>query len=275
MQDLRQTPQYAIYMQKIGWKVEWENGCFYYIKRLPFLGSVIKFQRPTTLDHHDIETLAKKYKVFQVILEPKDESQAITLKSHFYKLSKSPFLPSKTIHIHLNKSEEEILKTLHQKTRYNIKIAERNGIEIWSSEDIDQFADFWQQCAKKQRGMFLSQKKEIKEIFKAFGEHAELLFAYHNKMLVGAILLIHSNEVSYYMYAASTNEGKKLFAPTYLVWKGVQQSKWRGSKIFDFEGIYDDRFPLPTWKGFSKFKKSWGGEEVLYPGCFIKWRLPV
>lgn len=275
MKDLRQTPQYALYMQKIGWTAEWENGNFFYIKRIPLLGGIIKFQRPENIDHHDVETLAKKYRIFQIILEPKNEGQLGVLKTKKFKLDKSPFLPSKTIHIHLDKPEHEILLSLNQKTRYNIKVAERNTIEILLSQDINQFADFWQMCAKKQRGMFLSQKKEIKELFKAFAENADLLFAYHNRMLVGAILLIHSDEVSYYMYAASTDEGKKLFAPTYLVWKAIQQSKWKGSKVFDFEGIYDDRFPLPTWKGFSKFKKSWGGKEIMYPGCYIKWRFPI
>jgi lipid II:glycine glycyltransferase (peptidoglycan interpeptide bridge formation enzyme) len=275
MKDLRQTPQYALYMQKIGWTAEWENGCFYYIKWLPLLGGIIKFQRPEKIDHHDIESIAKKHRIFQIILEPKNEEQTTVLKAKRFKLNKSPYLPSKTIHVHLNRPEEEIRMSLHQKTRYNIKIAQRNGIEVMQSHDIDQFADFWQTCAKKQRGMFLSQKKEIKEIWKAFGENANLIFAYHNKILTGAILLLHTGDISYYMYAASTDDGKKLFVPTYLVWKAILQSKWMGSQIFDFEGIYDDRFPLPTWKGFSKFKKSWGGEEVMYPGCYIKWRLPV
>lgn len=275
MIDLRQTPQYALYMQKIGWKVEWENGSFYYIKKVPFLGSVVKFQRPKIVDHHDIEYIAKKHKVFQVILEPYDDQQATTLQSHRYTLSKSPYLPSKTIFIDITKSEEELLQNMHHKTRYNIKVAQKNGVEIVPSTNIKEFAEFWQLCAKKQRGMFLSQKKEIIEIYNAFAEKAALLFAYHQKILVAAVLLLHTNEITYYMYAASTDEGKKLFAPTLLVWKSLQTAKARGSHFFDFEGIYDDRFPLPTWKGFSRFKKSWGGEEILYPGCFTKLRLPI
>lgn len=275
MVDLRQTPRYALYMQKIGWKSEWENGCFYYIKKIPFIGSVLKFQRPRVIDHYDIEGIAKKHKVFQIVLEPSEDSQVVTFKTHKYNLSKSPYLPSKTIHINLTADEKTLLSRMHHKTRYNIKLAQKHGVIVDESRDIETFAKFWQQCAKNQRGMFLSQRREITEMYKAFGENAELLFATEKGKLIAGLLLIHSHEISYYMYAASTTDGKKLFAPTLLVWEALKRSKEKGSKVFDFEGVYDDRFPLPTWKGFSRFKKSFGGEEILYPGCFIKFRFPV
>jgi lipid II:glycine glycyltransferase (peptidoglycan interpeptide bridge formation enzyme) len=47
-----------------------------------------------------------------------------------------------------------------------------------------------------------------------------------------------------------------------------------GCKIFDFEGIYDSRFPIKSWLGFTHFKKQFGGNEIAYPGCYIKFRLP-
>jgi len=77
------------------------------------------------------------------------------------------------------------------------------------------------------------------------------------------------------MYAASNKRGKQLNVPTLLVWKTILIAKKRRMKIFDFEGIFDERFPLPAWRGFTRFKKSFGGEEVEYPGAFIKWRFPI
>lgn len=52
-------------------------------------------------------------------------------------------------------------------------------------------------------------------------------------------------------------------------------AKKRGCKIFDFEGIYDERFPNKSWLGFTHFKKSFGGYEVSYPGTYTKTRLEV
>ena len=45
-----------------------------------------------------------------------------------------------------------------------------------------------------------------------------------------------------------------------------KERKKEGKKVFDFEGIYDERFPLISWKGFTRFKKGFGGIEVEYPG---------
>ena len=72
------------------------------------------------------------------------------------------------------------------------------------------------------------------------------------------------------MYAASTTNGKQLFVPTMLVWEAIKLGKKLGKKYFDFEGIYDERFPLKAWKGFTRFKQSFGGKEVVFPGTLRK-----
>ncbi len=51
-------------------------------------------------------------------------------------------------------------------------------------------------------------------------------------------------------------------------------AKKSGCKVFDFDGIYDERFPIKTWLGFTKFKKGFGGKEIEYPGCYISRALP-
>jgi len=46
MVDIRQTVQYANYLEKIGWVVEKSGEINYFIKKLPLVGSIIKVQRP-------------------------------------------------------------------------------------------------------------------------------------------------------------------------------------------------------------------------------------
>jgi peptidoglycan pentaglycine glycine transferase (the first glycine) len=62
--------------------------------------------------------------------------------------------------------------------------------------------------------------------------------------------------------------------PYFIVWEAMKEAKKRGCKIWDFEGIYDARWPNKSWLGFSHFKKSFGGEEIEFPGSFEKWRWP-
>lgn len=272
--DLRQTPEYAKYMESIGWIVERIDGINYFIRKFSIFGSFIKIQRPDKIEFNKVWNLAKKYRAFHIVIEPKYTEHCSLLTRHGFHQSQNYFVPSKTIHIDLTKSEKRLLKEMHYKTRYNIKKSHNPQLTILNSKDIVTFANFWQECALNQRGMFIPQKKEIRTIYKAFNQNADLLFALHSNKLVAGVLLIHADKISYYMYAASTSNGKKLFAPTLVAWEAIKFSKNKGSKIFDLEGIYDNRFPIKSWLGFARFKKSFGGKEVEYPGAFVKYRLP-
>ncbi len=270
MQDLRQTKNYAKYMRLIGWEVGKLNDIYYFSKKIPFIGRVVKIQRPKNFSVLMYRYINTKLKPFQIIFEPQRENHLTQLIKNGFKLRKSTFLPSKTIHIDLTKTRKFLLKGMHYKTRYNIKIAQRNKVVIKISKDIELFANFWQFCARK-RGLFFSQKKEIVSIHKAFKNDSDVFWAFSKEgIILGGILMIYTKNIAYYMYAASTFEGKSLFAPTLLVWKAINKSKKRGCKIFDFEGIYDERFPLKSWLGFTRFKKSFGGKIIEYPGAFQK-----
>jgi lipid II:glycine glycyltransferase (peptidoglycan interpeptide bridge formation enzyme) len=164
---------------------------------------------------------------------------------------------------------------MHPKTRYNIKKKSKQ-LHTWVSTDVEQFASFWQKCALTQRKMFLSQEKEIINLYKAFKKNAQIAVVSDNseKDWLSAVLTISSEKTTYYMFAASTLLGKKSFAPTINVWQCIKLAKKAKDKIFDFGGIYDERFPLKSWLGFTRFKKSFGGTIVKYPGAFYKSKLP-
>lgn len=293
--DLRQTPQYAKYLKDLKWIVEEKDGVYYFIKKIPVLGSVIKIQRPKTVNLNFIDELAKKHRAFQIIIEPIQTSNFQLLTSNSYKLAKSSYLPTKTTVIDLKLSEEEMLKRMHYKTRYNIKKAKNLKLRVQKSNDINLFADFWQNCALKQRGMYIPQKKEIHAMYKAFKNKCSLVFVFppltthspsqrlyraggHTPTTIhplSAVFSVYTSDTAFYMFAAATAEGKKLFAPTLAAWESIKIAKKKGLKYYDFEGVFDERFPLPSWKGFSRFKLSFGGKIIEYPGSFVKMRLPI
>jgi len=78
-----------------------------------------------------------------------------------------------------------------------------------------------------------------------------------NGVAACCLILISSNMV-FYWHNASTKSGKKLFAPTLCVWEAIKEAKRRKLKVFDFEGVWDERFPdlNKGWKGFSRFKEG-------------------
>jgi len=121
MVDIRQTIQYANYLSKIGWTVERTAEINYFIKKLPLIGSVIKIQRPEEIRINKIKELAKKYHTFQVIVEPKTELDAKYFASVGFRLSKNPYLPSKTLHLDLTKTKEETFRGLKKDCKYALK----------------------------------------------------------------------------------------------------------------------------------------------------------
>jgi len=119
----------------------------------------------------------------------------------------------------------------------------------------------------------LMAKKEILSLYQIFcPKNGKILIAYDQEKPVAGIFLLFSGKVAYYWLAAASNLGKKLFAPNLLVYEALLASKKVGCGTFDFEGIYDERFPIKSWLGFTKFKEGFGGREVIYPPSLIKTR---
>ncbi len=263
MTDLRQSKNFASYMEKIGWSADYfkdENIDFrFYLKKIPLLGNFLKILRPHNSPLGQIDQLAKKYRAFAVQIN---------------------YSPTKTLQLNLELPLETIYEQMTKEARYEIRKAQTNKIKIIRSRDIELFADLWQKNALA-RGFWLPFKKEIKSIYEAFDKNAYLLFAHRyydlnhsNKPIAGTLILLHENIASYF-HAFSNPLGRKLAAPSFLVWESLKLTKEKNCRFFDFEGIYDERFPNKSWLGFTHFKKSFGGWEIEFPGSFTRYYNPL
>ncbi len=266
MTDLRQSPQYARYLQSQGWLIKNTNSIYALIRKIPLTPfSIIKIQRPKKIPFAVINQLAKKYRALTVYLEPSTVKQAASAVRHGFRLKKSAFLPTKTIEIDLTQSEEKILKQMKKDCRYAIR---KTCPPIHEAVDITTLHHAWKKTTGLKR--WAPSLKSLKNLKKAFDSNA-LFLATHSingQLLAGTVILI-AGKRAYYYYAFTTKAGRCALTQYLLVWQAIKIAKKRGCKVFDFEGIYDERFPNKSWLGFSHFKKSFGGKEVQYPGCFI------
>ncbi len=252
MRDIRQSPNYAKYMQSLGWIVE--NGAF--IKKLWFT-SIVKIQRPSVINLEKI----KKYHPFLIKLEPSHQN---LIPSGFHQ-DNWPLIPSKTLVLDINKIN------IGKDTRYEIRKAEKNGVNVKISSDLETFINLWHQHAK-QKGFWVPLHKEIRNLAAAFGKDCFLF------MCSGAgALVLKNGQTANYMYAFSTSEGRKVSAPYLVMWEIIKFCKSKKIKLLDLEGIYDERYPNSTknWQGFTKFKMGWGGKIITYPGSWTKYQLPI
>jgi len=266
MVDIRQTKEYARYLGRIGWKVERVAEINYFIKKLPLVGSILKIQRPEEIRMDKIRELAKKYRAFQVIVEPANELDAKYLRSLGFRSSKSPYLPTKTLLLELVKSEKELLKTMKKDARYAIK--KTMNLKTKEVKNLINFRGGWKKSVGLKRYVpRLTHLLALKNTFKD-----KCLFLATQNLTAGAIFLI-GDGIAYYWQAFTNKEGRKALAQYKIVWDGILWAKTKKAKVFDFEGIYDERFPNKSWKGFTHFKKSFGGHEVSHQGTFVKWFL--
>lgn len=291
MKDLRQTISYARFMGKRCWIVEKvvsasNSSCklFLYIKRIPFLPiSVAKLQRFEMMpDFRALEKIARKHRVVSLTLEPgiipgfsSSQIEKVMVKNGFKK-SNSPFLPTKTVHIDLTKSEKILLSQMKKDARMSISKAKKNIKAKLTSTDqklkIIDFYSFW----KKHGKGYIPSFSEFSLLCETFGQKVFVITAYdQEELLAGAVILLTS-DIAYYYFAVTSSLGRREFAGYLVVWEAMREARERKCKIFDLEGIYDDRFiKLKRWKGFTLFKKKFGGEEVFYPGIYSRLIVPI
>ena len=123
------------------------------IHKIPFLNYKIamfeKGPKPTQKMLDTLKDYAKKEKLIFIKLEPnveKDEDSIKLLKKNGCVKGKTLFTPT-TFLIDLTKSEEELLKSFSSKTRYNIKLAQKHGVEVVEDNSNKAFDKYIQLCS--------------------------------------------------------------------------------------------------------------------------------
>jgi peptidoglycan pentaglycine glycine transferase (the first glycine) len=177
--------------------------------------------------------------------------------------------PAVTSILDLSKSEEDLLAGMHHKTRYNIRLAERKGVEI-DLEETD-FDAVWKLFGETGvRGGFKLHSKKYYEKQLAALAHGEcrafLGVAKFEGEAIAATIMIDFGDTRTYVHGASERTHRKLMAPALLHWRLIQDAKQRGFKWYDWWGVAPADAENHPWEGISRFKRGYGGEDVEYPG---------
>ncbi len=178
--------------------------------------------------------------------------------------------PRETIVLDLiDSTEDELIAAMREKTRYNIRLAERRGVRVKFHVPRSTFQGleiFWrllQETAK--RDGFQTHQKEYYEKMLEIRSDAfsnELFFAeYGGEPIAAAIVNFHRpNRTATYLHGASARNHREVMAPYLLQWRMIQEAKKRGCVAYDFWGIDEQR-----WPGITRFKRGFGGREIAYP----------
>lgn len=169
--------------------------------------------------------------------------------------------PKKTLILDITKSEKELLKQMHHKTRYNIRLAERKNIKIKKNKkDFEKFWKLLQQTSKRD-GFGSHPKEYYKKMLKIPG--VELFLALQKTRVIAANIVVFYKKTCIYLHGASDYQCRNLMAPYLLQWHQILEAKKRGCVKYDFWGIDEKK-----WPGVTRFKKGFSGKEINYPGAY-------
>lgn len=270
--EIQQSPRYKTYIQTLGWRVITLEGSNIFIRHFPFYGGLAKIQRLVKLPLvTKLIPLLKAHRIRTIAVEPDSSITQSTFSSwcnrlrKYVRLTRTPFLPTKTLLINLQPSEEDIFNNFSEAKRRAVRRALKHGLRVKESVNINDLI----RIKNKSAGLFgFITTYGIKKLWNIFApKHAAILLVYSDRLLVGGVLLLFWDNTAYYWIAGATREGKKLFAPTLLVWEALKLSRQRGAKQFDFVGAWDERTPnkFYEWIGFTKFKEGFGATPTYYP----------
>ncbi len=173
--------------------------------------------------------------------------------------------PETSLIIDLSQSEDEILKQMKQKGRYNIKVAEKYGIVVEESDDVDAFHDLLVKTGGRD-GFGIHPKSYYLNMLVALGKNVQLLLAKKDGQIIAGGIFTYLNDTAIYYYGASDHDCRKMMAPYFIQWTAIKEAKKRGCKYYDFLGISPENSPKNhAWAGVTSFKKKFGGDVMSYP----------
>lgn len=173
--------------------------------------------------------------------------------------------PKATRILDLTLSEDNLLNQMKPKGRYNIRLAEKHGVQIMKSDDCDAYARLGAQTAARDR--FRGHSAAHYRAFLQTIPGSFLLLARSKdapEPIAGLLGVIYGTTGLYY-YGASSDAARNLMAPYLLQWEAMRHCKKNSCTRYDLFGIAPEGSTEHPWSGVTDFKAKFGGQYMEYP----------
>lgn len=197
------------------------------------------------------------------------------LQQSGWRFSASQIQFRNTVELDLTPSEEELLAAMKQKTRYNVRLAERKDVIVREGglADLPLLAQMYIATAARD-GFTVRLPAYYLDAWSSFLQDGlgHLLIAEYDQRPLAAVFLVKYGQRAIYMYGASS-EIERQRMPNYLLqWEAVRWARAQGCTVYDFWGAPDEFVESdPLW-GVWRFKAGYNGEIVRHVGA---WDYPV
>lgn len=187
--------------------------------------------------------------------------------------------PPDTVFLNLEKPEEDLLSGMKQKTRYNLRLAEKRGVIVREEgrEKLPVWYDLYRETSERDR-ITIHPEEYYSNLFDLFPtggvegnntlRELKLYLAYYEEIPIAGIIVSHFGTRATYLYGASSNTHRNLMSSYLLQWEALRAAKARGCKVYDLFGIPPKEDPAHPMYGLYRFKTGFGGEIIHYYGCY-------
>lgn len=170
-----------------------------------------------------------------------------------------------TVMIDMGGSEETWMSRMKQKTRYNIRLAQRSGVTVRQGEQADLPALFRMYAKTADRDGFIIREEDYYlRLWRSFMEAglALPLIAEVEGGAVAALVLFVFGGRAWYFYGMSTIEHREKMPNYLLQWEAMRIAKSLGCSTYDLWGAPETFDGEDSMAGVFRFKEGLGG--VLY-----------
>lgn len=258
-------------VQTHGWQLT-----FHRIPRTPWtIGYFPKGPKPTKEMLDELRKLGLQKHAIFIQLEP----NIYDLRPTIYDLipSHHPLFTKYTFILDLTKSEEELLKAMHPKTRYNIRVAQKHNVVVQEDNSPEAFKEYLrlEKETTERQGFYAHNETYHNSMWKIMHKAgiAHLFTASYNGEVLSAWIIFVLGDTAYYPYGSSSRNHREVMAPTLLLWEIAKWAKAKGLKKFDLWGAMG---PPPAggpdindpWYGFHRFKQGFNPRLVEFAGSY-------
>lgn len=142
--------------------------------------------------------------------------------------------PRATTILDLRKTDEELLGSMHQKTRYNIRLAEKKDLVVRNEKNLQTFMKLMKETGERDK--FRLHEEKHYEYILCSPLSYQLTVEYRGEPIAVGVFIGFGNTFTY-LYGASHYAFRNVMAPYLIQWEGIKLGKQLGYTHYDFFGI--------------------------------------
>jgi len=240
----------------------------------------------------EVDAAARRHRAITVIIEPNGPlGLAGTYRDAGVVAGPAHLQPGRTVKVALA-DDDAMLKQMHQKTRYNVRLAMRRGVEIERRPSDDASLQQYYRLMEdtSERNEFgIHAYDYYADFMRTFGDQAQLFFALADGHVASVLIAAAFGDEAIYMYGASSTEHRAHGAAFLLQFEAMRWARERGCTTYDLWGIpeqdpeslrSEDNVSIAgskggDWRGLYRFKTGFGGDIVTFPPALERRYVPV